>query len=64
MKASILKYAVRYSDDSGDQFAVTLDKEKGNVTIHSRSTEAEIPLDQLDWFMEALAKVQAEAQTK
>lgn len=60
MKAQLVKYCRRYSDDSGEEFTVTGDLEKGVVKIESRSTTAEIPVDELRWFLDALHQVENE----
>lgn len=64
LKATTLKYSRRYLDDSGDEFAVTGDIEKGIVTVHSRSTEADIPIDELGWFIDALYEIKHEREKK
>lgn len=64
MKATTLKYSKRYADDSGDEFAVIGDLEKGVVTVRSQSTEAEIPVDELGWFIDALYEIKHEREKK
>lgn len=64
MKATTLKYSRRYLDDSGDEFAVTGDLEKCIVTVRSRSTEADIPIDELGWFIDALYEIKHEREKK
>jgi hypothetical protein len=64
VKAQLVKYSRRYSDDSGEEFAVTGDLEKGVVTLKSQSCEVDIPVDELRWFLDALHQVENEMDRK
>lgn len=58
MTPSKTVFEERYSDDSGIEYSVTYDFNKGNPVIKMEHVgDIEIPVSKADWFIECLTKI-------
>lgn len=72
IKVSKLTFQENYSDDSGIEFKIELDKSiddsfngsKGRILFQRCCQEAEFPLDKLDWIIDCLNKIKKELGVK
>lgn len=64
MKPQVIKYALMYGDDSGVEYGVTYCEPSQTVTIEAHGGPTEIPVDKLDWLLEALNDIAGATKEK
>lgn len=57
-----ISFEEQYSDDSGVEYAVYYEENKGNprISLLSQSAETSFGFDKIDWFIERLQRIKEE----